>query len=67
MANIIRREAITHFTAQGEPIEVSTPVVLCGCGREVLCTDFTNTCECGCEYNWAGQALAPRSQWEESW
>jgi len=37
----------------------------CGCGREVECYAFTNTCDCGREYNHAGQRLAPRSQWGE--
>jgi hypothetical protein len=26
---------------------------------------MTNTCECGRDYNWGGQLLAPRSQWGE--
>ena len=38
----------------------------CGCGAEVELSGFTNTCDkCGAEYNWAGQALAPREQWGE--
>jgi hypothetical protein len=37
----------------------------CDCGRDVECCDFTNTCECGADYNWAGQRLAPREQWGE--
>lgn len=36
---------------------------LCPCGAEVDLGDFTNTCECGYDYNWAGQRLAPREQW----
>lgn len=40
-------------------------VVKCGCGQEVYCSGFTNTCECGADYNHAGQLLAPRSQWGE--
>jgi hypothetical protein len=36
------------------------------CGEELYCDGFTNTCEkCGADYNWAGQQLAPRSQWGE--
>jgi hypothetical protein len=40
-------------------------VGLCGCGRKVELEHFTNTCECGIDYNFAGQQLAPRSQWGE--
>ena len=29
------------------------------------CPDFTNTCECGQDYNSGGQLLAPREQWGE--
>jgi len=36
------------------------------CGEWMYCEGFTNTCEvCGADYNWAGQRLAPRSQWGE--
>lgn len=35
----------------------------CACGKEVELPSFTNTCECGREYNSSGQELAPRSQW----
>lgn len=37
----------------------------CVCGREVELFGFTNTCECGIDYNMSGQALAPREQWGE--
>lgn len=37
----------------------------CGCGREVELANFTNTCDCGVDYNSAGQQLADRSQWGE--
>lgn len=40
-------------------------VVKCDCGRKLECSAFTETCECGADYNWAGQRLAPRSQWGE--
>lgn len=41
-------------------------VVKCSrCGEEVYCRGFTNTCDCGADYNHAGQLLAPRSQWGE--
>lgn len=38
---------------------------LCECGREVELYGFTNTCDCGRDYNSCGQLLAPRSQWGE--
>jgi len=41
------------------------PVVNCSCGEEIECTSFTNTCDCGNDYNFAGQLLAPREQWGE--
>ena len=38
---------------------------LCDCGAEVELGGFTNTCECGADYNMSGQRLASRSQWGE--
>ena len=38
---------------------------LCSCGKQVVLEHFTNTCECGADYNTAGQLLAPREQWGE--
>ena len=35
------------------------------CQRHVTLGGFTNTCECGADYNSSGQALAHRSQWGE--
>jgi hypothetical protein len=35
------------------------------CDAEVELSGFTNTCECGADYNSSGQALAPREQWGE--
>lgn len=37
----------------------------CACGREVILYGFTNTCECGADYNMSGQLLGPRSYWGE--
>lgn len=37
----------------------------CHCGLTVELHGFTNTCECGTDYNMSGQELAPRSQWGE--
>lgn len=35
------------------------------CGAEVMLDGFTNTCNCGADYNMSGQRLADRSQWGE--
>ena len=35
------------------------------CGEAVELGGFTNTCDCGADYNWGGQLLACRSQWGE--
>lgn len=35
------------------------------CGAEVVLAGFTNTCDCGADYNHAGQMLAPRGCWGE--
>lgn len=41
-------------------------IIQCKCGRRVECDGFTNTCDrCGADYNWAGERLAPRSEWGE--
>ena len=33
------------------------------CDGEVILDGFTNTCDCGVDYNMSGQELAHRSQW----
>lgn len=35
----------------------------CECGQRLSLPHFTNTCECGKDYNSSGQELAPRDQW----
>ena len=35
------------------------------CGAEVGLHGFTNTCDCGTDYNMSGQELAPRECWGE--
>lgn len=40
-----------------------TVTIECDCGRKVRCEDFTNRCRCGQFFNYAGQRLAPPSQW----
>jgi len=37
----------------------------CGCGKHVELSGFTNTCDCGADYNSSGQRLADRAQWGE--
>lgn len=37
----------------------------CPCGCSVSLDGFTNTCECGRDFNMSGQELAPRDQWGE--
>ncbi len=51
-------------------VEYQTPwrtdaVGKCECGRKVTLDSFTNTCDCGADYNRSGQRLACRSQWGE--
>ena len=35
------------------------------CGCEVVLDSWTNTCDCGIDYNGSGQQLAPRRFWGE--
>ncbi len=37
----------------------------CDCGEDIECRDFTNTCQCGADFNMSGHRLAPRDQWGE--
>jgi hypothetical protein len=53
----------THKKNEWEEYQKGYVVVKCDCGRKVECHHFTNTCECGADYNWNGELLAPRSQW----
>jgi hypothetical protein len=47
-------------------VAVEPALGLCNrCGDEVALYGFTNTCDCGADYNMSGQELAPRSQWGE--
>lgn len=42
------------------------PLIKCHCGEDVVCSNFTNTCDnCESDYNFAGDLLAPREQWGE--
>ena len=64
MTDIIRRERVYRPRNYGY-YGYMAPVIKCTCGEEVVCGFFTNTCECGRDYNAFGQLLAPRSQWGE--
>ncbi|PGT83259.1 hypothetical protein [Bacillus sp. AFS040349] len=44
---------------------VRAPYVKCACNRLVECGGFTNTCDCGRDYNFSGTELANRSLWGE--
>jgi hypothetical protein len=61
MAEILRREKTTDPRGR----EIERNVIRCDCRREVLCYGFTNTCDCGADYNMSGDRLAPREQWGE--
>lgn len=62
MANIIKRVPGQRVAGRWEKGYV---LIRCDCGREIRCDAFTNTCECGADYNWEGSRLAPREQWGE--
>jgi len=53
-------EIIRERSDDGEPA-----IGRCSCGKEVELAGFTNTCDCGADYNSSGQLLAPREQWGE--
>lgn len=60
----VGRNTGRHYPARPDE-ERSDPAIRC-CGVELVCDAFTNTCDhCGADYNFAGQLLAPRSQWGE--
>ena len=50
---IVERSWRRHVPAEG----------VCPCGERIILSGFTNTCECGRDYNSSGQVLAPREQW----
>ena len=39
--------------------------IICHCGQEIICSGFTNTCDCGSDYNWNGDLLASHECWGE--
>lgn len=48
---------------RGDGRQVERLLIKCDCGEEVICAQFTNTCDCGADYNMSGQRLADRRQW----
>lgn len=58
--NVIDRGIATVDTSYYEPKQG-----LCECGEWVYLDRFTCSCDCGRDYNSAGQELAPREQWGE--
>ena len=66
---VLCRSGEHDVTCQGvkkwETHYMQPAIGLCDCGEEVHLTGFTNTCECGADYNKSGQRLASREQWGE--
>ena len=46
-------------------IDMERMKIRCHCGATLVCQGFTNTCDCGRDYNMSGDLLADRSQWGE--
>jgi len=63
MAEFIRYEEVSRSGGRAGKRRVK--VVKCDCGEEVWCESFTNTCECGADFNASGSKLADRSVWGE--
>jgi hypothetical protein len=63
---MITRKVSKGHIQEYEHRQVTPAVGECNhCGRDVHLHGFTNTCECGADYNMSGQELAPREQWGE--
>jgi len=57
---------IKHARIDKNGRRISPAIGVCNrCSAEVVLGGFTNTCECGADYNSAGQELAPRCFWGE--
>lgn len=57
-----------HWYTDRTDAEPTSPVIKCACGSRtpIVCDSFTNGCDdCGAEYNFAAQRLAPRDQWDD--
>lgn len=65
LENLQKRSAAPEFKTHTH--SYSQPAIGCCdyCKAEVVLDRFTNTCECGRDYNGSGQLLAARSQWGE--
>jgi hypothetical protein len=61
MAEIIKKAVHNKETGRRE----EAAVLRCDCRRKVELWGFTNSCDCGRDYNFAGQLVAPREQWGE--
>lgn len=59
------RDSIDTHRVSMEHRRMANLIIQCSCGQSVVCSDSTNTCSCGLDYNWSGVGLAPRSQWGE--
>lgn len=60
----VRGTKVVAGGLQGRPYRYKVAASgTCDCGRRLELPGFTNTCECGKDYNSSGQELAPRSQW----
>lgn len=58
--DVIDQGVVSFIHRWQEPAAIECP-----CGCEVDLYGFTNTCECGRDFNMSGQELAPREQWGE--
>jgi hypothetical protein len=57
---------VVYRGVESRDVSWTEPAVgLCDCGAEVVLGGFTCPCDCGRDYNSAGQLLAPREQWGE--
>jgi hypothetical protein len=52
-----------EYDARGR--KIADKIGRCECGELIELGGFTNTCECGRDYNWNGSLLAPRQCWGE--
>jgi len=57
---------ITKKEIRGRDGKIVVPKQGVCCKTEFGLGGFTNSCpDCGADYNWSGQRLAPREQWGE--
>lgn len=67
LTGVVHGETVVDEGIISRTHDYKTPAVgKCDCcTRKVVLDSFTNTCECGADYNASGQRLTPRSQWGE--